>query len=81
MDELKFQCHFGDELVNVEIVSMAGHCGSDDVYQLYLNNYYRGVLVKRRGVWTSLMQNEDLETADIEILGDLIESHFGGFGS
>ena len=67
---IEFIASFGCEMKKVTISHVATGSGG---YQLLVDNYYQGDLIKRGGVWVLLSPKNKLTLDDIQVLGALID--------
>lgn len=73
MKDIELLCPFGDDRKKVYIShNQAGSGG----YQLLIDSYYQGDLVKKNGAWLLLSNTNNLTADDIQILGELIDDNF-----
>jgi hypothetical protein len=68
--EIIFYGAYGDEQKTVKLTAPSGGAG---FWQLIIDNYYYGILVKRNNQWEGHI-NGDLTAEDILILGELIDA-------
>ena len=56
------------------IVRVSRPFGGSGAYQLFIDNYYKGDILKKDGVWIGhLNANSELTTGDIGAIGERIE--------
>lgn len=71
INKVFFTAYYGDEQVKVELGQTSG---GGEGYQILIGGYYHGMLVKRNNEWKGLLnRRSDLTSADILILGDIID--------
>jgi len=56
------------------LVRLSAPIGGSNSYHVYIDNYYQGNLVFLNGEWVGHVNNNDLTTEDIQILGELISN-------
>lgn len=73
MKEIEFDAHFGDVKKKLKLMQPTG---ASDLWQVIIDNYYQGILLKRDGKWEAhLNANCDLNADDITALGERIDNH------
>ena len=56
------------------VVRISSPFGGSGNYQIFIDNYYKGEILKKDGVWIGyLNSNSELTTGDIEAIGERIE--------
>jgi hypothetical protein len=71
---IELEAHYGDTIKKVVVTNPPGG-GSG--YHVYIDKRYNGSVVKYKGEWVGhLNPKSDLQTADIDILGEIIDSKF-----
>lgn len=71
MKKIEFLACYGDKIKTVEI---AQALGAGDSYQILIDRYYHGTIIKQRGEWVAhLNSRSNLTADDILIIGDLID--------
>lgn len=71
---MEFTAYFGDEQKTVRISHVNTGSGG---YQVLIDNYYYGDLIKRNGEWILLSNTNKLTMDDIQALGEMIDSSIG----
>jgi hypothetical protein len=73
MEVIEIMGSFGNEKKLIKIVQP--HL-SGNVYQVLIDNWYQGSIMKIRGEWLAYWNaKSDLGTDDIAIIGDIIDGH------
>jgi len=54
-------------------IRLSAPVGGSGSYQLYIDKFYYGNLVYKNGKWIGHLNNNDLTSDDIQILGDIID--------
>lgn len=70
---MEFTAYYGDEQKTVRISHVSTGSGG---YQVLIDNYYYGDMIKRNGEWILLSSTNLLTIDDIQILGEIIENNF-----
>ena len=72
MVSIEFDAAYGNDRKMVVIRQLSG---SGNIYQVFIGNYYDGMLVKLNGEWVAhLNLKSDLTSDDIQLLGDIIDN-------
>ena len=72
MKDIEFMAAFGDDRKRVRISRPQG---SSSGYQVFIANYYQGIIVKLNNEWVGhLNARSELTSDDILILGDIIDN-------
>jgi hypothetical protein len=74
-NEIRFMATFGDQQKKVDISRPNGM--GDEIYTVHVDRYCYGDIKKRNGKWVGL-NTPGLETADIQIIGELIDQYLAG---
>ncbi|WP_146217415.1 hypothetical protein [Chitinophaga sp. S165] len=70
--KIEFEAHFGHETKTIELVAPSG---GGQGYQLMIDKYYQGRLIKTQGKWVGKFNPGcDLTVDDINILGEMIDN-------
>jgi len=74
MRSIEFELVIGDRRVQAKVVDP--HPKSDD-WDIMVDHYYQGVLVKRKGEWAAYLNpNSTLSTEDIQFMIEKIEAAY-----
>jgi hypothetical protein len=76
MIELEGVAVFGEVRKRYQLTQQNGAGGE---YQIFINRYCQGTLVKRKGEWVGhLNHRSKLTTADVLVLGEMLDNAFPG---
>lgn len=72
MKDIEFTATFGDQPKKVKLVAQAASAGH---YDVHINDYRQGSIVKQKDGWVGYLNEKSILTADdILILGEMIDS-------
>ena len=57
------------------LVLLSQPMGGSESYHIYIDKFYYGTLAYRNGRWIGHLNDNDLESEDIQILGELISNN------
>lgn len=75
MKVIQSTAHFGDETKQVKLTAPSGAEGE---WQVFIENYYQGIVVHRSGIWYGYFNPASALTQDdAGVLGEMIDNFTG----